>query len=132
MEADMEIFQVAVVGIIAVILALVLKPFHGEFAIYITIAAGVVILFFVAGYLEDVVGVVQSLAEKTGLSSQTLGILFKIVGIGYITEFASQICKVAGQGAIGMKIELAGKILIIAVSLPIFTALLDTLSSILL
>ncbi len=55
----MEIFQVAVVGIIAVILALVLKPFHGEFAIYITIAAGVVILFFVAGYLEDVVGVVH-------------------------------------------------------------------------
>ena len=127
----MEIFQIAVIGIVAVILALVVKPFHGEYVIYIAIAAGVVILFLVAGYMEDVLAVVRSLADKTGLSSQTLGILFKIVGIGYITEFAAQICKDAGQGAIGMKIELAGKILIIAVSLPIFTALLDTLSSLL-
>ncbi len=66
MEADNEIFQVAVIGIIAVILALVLKPFHGEFAIYITIAAGVVILFFVAGYLQDVVGVVKAWQKRQG------------------------------------------------------------------
>lgn len=53
--------------------------------------------------------------------------ILKIIGIAYIAEFAAQITKDAGQGAIASKIELAGKILILAMAIPILTVLIETI-----
>lgn len=53
--------------------------------------------------------------------------ILKVIGIAYIAEFAAQITKDAGQGAIASKIELAGKILILAMAIPILTVLIETI-----
>jgi stage III sporulation protein AD len=53
--------------------------------------------------------------------------ILKIIGIAYITEFAAQITKDAGQGAIASKIELGGKIFILAMAIPILTVMIETI-----
>ena len=127
----MEIIQIAAIAIVAAVLSLIFQGNHKEYGLYIGIVAGVLIFFRIAGYLGSVIESLRGITEKTGLEQSTVLILFKIIGIGYITEFASQICKDAGQGAIGLKVEMAGKILIIVISMPIFMTLIDTLTGLL-
>jgi stage III sporulation protein AD len=51
--------------------------------------------------------------------------VLKITGIAYIAEFGAEVCKDAGEGSIASKIELAGKVTIIVLAVPIITSLLD-------
>lgn len=68
---------------------------------------------------------------KAGTGTVFLGILLKITGIAVLTEFAVSICKDSGETAIASKIDLGGKIIIISISIPIITALLELIISIL-
>ena len=81
--------------------------------------------------LSAIIELVQSLSNKLGVNTQFFAILLKITGIAYLSEFAVNICKDSGETAIASKVELASKILIISMSIPILATLLDTISNIL-
>ncbi len=124
----MEIIKIAIIGVVAAVLAVLLKKERAEFALLISLTAGIIILMSVAGYLGEVLEQIRHMAELAGLSASILKVLLKITAIGYITQFASELCKDAGQAAIGSKIEVGGKLLIMAASLPIFTSLLEVIA----
>lgn len=69
----------------------------------------------------------QAIGQKANVNSMYLETILKIIGIAYVAEFASQITKDAGQGTLASKIELAGKILILAMAIPILTVLIETI-----
>ncbi len=69
--------------------------------------------------------------KKHGVNGEFLGILIKITGISFLTEFASSVCKDAGETAIANKVDLSGKVIIVAISIPIISALLETLIKVL-
>ena len=121
----LEIFKIVGVGIISLILIIILKQYKPEFAIYISILAGILILFMVMDKLSSIINLFSNLTSKTGANSEFLKILFKITGIAILTEFAVSICKDSGETAIASKIDLGGKIIIISISIPIITALLE-------
>ena len=121
----MEILQIAGIGIIATILAVILKEQKQEIALQISIVAGLVIFLFVITKLEYVVEVLSTLADRVNLDFIYFSTILKIIGIAYIAEFAAQVSRDAGEGAIASKIELGGKILIMVVSIPILMGLLD-------
>lgn len=121
----MEILQIAGLGIIAVVLVLVIKPQRPEMAIQISIMAGIVIFMLVVGKLSAVIQLLNGFAHKVNLSIEYLGTLMKIIGIAYISEFAGEICKDAGETSIASKIELAGKVIIIVIAVPIIASLLE-------
>ena len=127
----LEIFKIVGVGIISLILIIILKQYKPEFAIYISILAGILILFMVMDKLSSIINLFSNLTSKTGANSEFLKILFKITGIAILTEFAVSICKDSGETAIASKIDLGGKIIIISISIPIITALLELIISIL-
>ena len=81
--------------------------------------------------LNGIGTILESLASKSGKGSVFLGILLKITGIAILTEFAVSICKDSGETAIASKIDLGGKIIIISISIPIITALLQLIMNIL-
>jgi stage III sporulation protein AD len=127
----MVIVQVAVIGVIATVLAVVLRKDRPEYALQIGIAAGVIILFLVIGSVSQVVRYVSELAAAYSIDTAYVGIVLKIIGVAYIAEFAAQVCKDAGESSIASKVELAGKILICLLALPVMKALIDTITGIL-
>jgi stage III sporulation protein AD len=120
-----EIMQIVGLGIVATILIIVLKAERPEIAVQASIIAGIVIFFLVVGKLATVLELLRGYANKVNIDMAYLNILLKIIGIAYISEFGAEICKDAGEGAIASKIELAGKVIIVVMAVPIITSLLD-------
>ena len=123
----MEIIKIIGVGLCALIIIIVLKQYKPEFAIQISIVAGIIILFFGISKLTIIIDLLKSLSTKIDLNLTFFSILLKITGIAYLSEFACNICKDAGETAIASKVELVGRILIISLSIPIISTLLETL-----
>ena len=127
----MDIVKIIGVGLIALIIIILLKQYKPEFVIYVSLITGALILVMVLDKLTGIVDLLSNLSSKAGVSSQFLGILLKITGIAFLTEFAVSICNDAGESAIANKIDLGGKIIIIAISVPIISALLELIIKIL-
>ena len=127
----MDIVKIIGVGLIALIIIIILKQYKPEFSVYVSIIAGIIILSMVIGKLSSVINILLNLSNRAGTGSEFLKILLKITGIAILTEFAVSICKDSGETSIASKIELGGKIIVISISIPIITALLELLISIL-
>lgn len=119
--------KIALAGIMAVIIATLFKQGRTEYGIFISMAACLLIFFFGMGKLSSIFKAIAKIQSYLTVDSQYIKILLKIIGITYIAEFASNLCKDAGYSAIANQIELAGKLCIMAISMPILLALLDTI-----
>lgn len=126
----MELIKIIGVGLITSIAILVVKQVKPEIAIVITITGSLVMLLMLVEMLSAITGVFDILVNKTGIDKQLFTSILKIIGIGYITEFSSNICIDSGNTTISDKILLAGKITILVLALPIITALVDIIVSI--
>ena len=127
----MEIIKIIGIAFISVFIIMILKQYKGEYAIYVSIIAGIMILLFSVSKLSLIIDLLKSLSNKIDINTGFLTILLKITGIAYLSEFATNVCMDAGETAIASKIELAGRILIIAMSIPIISTLLETIIKIL-
>lgn len=127
----MDIIKIIGIGLISLIIIIIIKQYRPEFAIYISIIAGVLIITLCMDKLTGIINILTTLSNKTGLNSEYLGILLKITGIAILTEFAVSICNDSGESAIATKIDLGGKIIIISISIPIIVALLELIIKIL-
>ena len=127
----MEIIRIIGIGLIALIMIILLKQYKPEFAIYISLLTGALILLLLTDQLSGIVNLVQSIAVKANVNSQFLSLLIKITGIAFLSEFAVSLCKDSGEGAIASKIELGSKIIIISMSIPIISSLLEIILQIL-
>ncbi len=127
----LEIVKIIGIALVSVIIIVILKQYRPEFAVYASIIAGVIILILVMDKLYSIVNLLSTLSSKTGTGTTFLKILLKITGIAILTEFAVSVCKDSGETAIATKVDLAGKIIIISISIPIITTLLELIISIL-
>lgn len=127
----MEIIKIIGIALIALIIIILLRQYKPEFAIYISLITGVIILVLVMDQLKGIVSLLQSLADKTSVNTRFLVLLIKITGIAFLSEFAVSICKDSGEGAIASKIEIGSKIIIISMSIPIISSLLEIILKIL-
>ena len=103
----------------------------GLIALIIIILSGALILLLLTDQLTGIVNLIQSIAGKANINSQFLSVLIKITGIAFLSEFAVSICRDSGEGAIASKIELGSKIIIISMSIPIISSLLEIILQIL-
>jgi stage III sporulation protein AD len=126
-----NILQIVGIGIIAALLAVIIKQQRPDMALLVSLAAGAFIFVMVLGNVKSVVAGIEQMANKANLNTIYLTTVLKVVGIAYIAEFGSQICSDAGEKAIASKIELGGKILIMVLALPILTALMEIILKIL-
>lgn len=122
----MEIIQIVGLGLVATVLALVVREQKPMFAFLLAAFTGLFIFLYVIGKIETVIGVLEQLADRSGIPSIYLKTVLKIIGIAYIAEFGSQIVRDAGQESIASKIEFAGKILILVLAVPIISVIVET------
>ena len=127
----MNIVTVGVAGIAAVLLAVWMKGIRGEYSLYVVIAAQLFFLFYGTGRLKEILDIIRQMEQYIKIRPVYLVTLLKMTGVTYAAEFASGICKDAGDGALGKQIEIFGKLTILAVSMPVLLALFGTLDQIL-
>ena len=125
----MNIISIMAVGIIGTILTIVVKQYKPEFAIFASIITVVIILSYIIGAVLPIISDINSLLNKTTISFGHLSILIKTIGICYLTQFICDICKDSGQTAISNMIEIAGKVAICIVSLPLFRDIISTIEN---
>ena len=122
----MSVFKIVLMGLAAVLLAMQVKQTKPEYGIYMSIAVGVFVMAYAASQLTIITEGLQKIAAFISVDMQYLTILFKVIGIAYLCEFASNICKDSGYQSVAGHVELAGKLTILVMSMPIIMSLLDT------
>ncbi|GAB6929859.1 stage III sporulation protein AD [Paenibacillus sp. JCM 10914] len=122
----MEIIQVVGLGLIATVLILIVKEQKPLFAFLLAVATSVLIFLFLVGKIGNVISMLEDLAENSGVQTIYLKTVLKIIGIAYIAEMGAQIVRDAGQESIASKIELAGKVLILVLAVPIIGIIIET------
>lgn len=125
----MTILTAAAAGLTAVLLAVQLKSVKSEYGVYLVMAAGVFIFLYGLGKMEVILDTLAQIRDSIQIESIYLDMLLRMIGIAYVAEFASGICRDAGYAALGSQIEIFGKLSILAVSMPVFGALLETVQS---
>ena len=122
----MEIIQLVGLGFIATVLILVIKEQKPLFAFLLATFTGILIFIFLMSQVRIVITTLEVLAEKSNVNMIYLKTILKIIGIAYIAEFGAQIVRDTGQESIASKIELAGKMLILVMAVPIITVIIET------
>lgn len=127
----MNIAGICVIAVAGAILAVTLKQTTPNFSVMLALITGVIILITICVSLPTVTSKIESLMNSTGVNTEYTTVLLKSVGICFICQFSSDICKDAGQNALSGKVELAGKILILISALPLMEEVLNTATSLL-
>jgi len=123
----MDITQIVIIGIITSILYLTLKDLNASFAFFLIIVTSIMIFFIVIQHIGTIIELITSLGERAHVDRLYMETILKIIGIAYITEIGSNITKDAGLGSVAAKIELAGKIFILILAIPIITSVIEAI-----
>ena len=127
----MDIFRVVGIGIIAAVLALVVKQHRPELAIQISIVAAILIFLSVAPYFMGIVQMFEDLTDQLSVDVRFFDIVLKIIGVAYIAQLGAELCRDAGENAIAAKIELAAKIILLVMAMPIVYSLISLITGLL-
>jgi len=126
----MDLVKIIGIGFVTLIIALVLKEYKKEYAIFASLIGGMLIIFFSIETLSYIVEFINDLTQKSNYNN-FIELLLKITGISILTEYAVSICKDSGESAIANKIDFGSKILVISLSIPVISTTIESLTSLL-
>ena len=121
----MDIFQTASFAFIAACLVLLLKEQHPTLAFLLLFVSVLLIFFVILDQVRHIFRLLYTMAEYANINQSYIETIIKIVGIAYVTEFSSQLIKDAGLDSLALKVEMAGKVFIILVAIPILTTIVE-------
>lgn len=124
----MEIMRVVGVGLVGVLMATLLKREHPEWHLLVLVATGVMVLVIVLSSMAEVIEAFGLLLSQGGVDNSLFAGVLKIVGIGYLTEYAASVCTDCGATSVANKVQLAGKVAVFLMGMPIVTALVRTIA----
>ena len=122
----MNIVSIGVLAVVAVIVALTLRPKNAEIALMLTVACAVLILLAVLSQAGQIIGTVNSIVAAAQINTGYIAILLKVVGICLLTEIAVNTCRDAGCQSLAGNVSLAGKLVVTVTALPLYTDILNT------
>ena len=121
----MDLIQIGVLGIVSAILILIIKGNRPEIGLQISLAFGAIVMVSLVGKIRSIIDLVDLYMTRADINGVYIKSLLKIIGMAYITEFAAESCRDVSQNAIAVKVELAGKILIMITAIPIITSVMS-------
>lgn len=128
---DMDIFRIAAIGICGVVIASVVKGYKPEFAIYVVITTVMVIFIMVINKLSSAFEFLGEIYNQISYGRNFFPIILKVLAVAYIADFTAQICKDSGETAIASKVELAGKVMIFYLAVPVMVAVMELINKML-
>ena len=127
----MNLMGIAVLAVIAAIIAVTLRPKNAEVALMLGIAATVTVSLMVLSQTTGIIHTIQTIAAAANISGNYLAILFKAIGICFLTEFAANTCRDAGSQSLAGTVTLAGKIMVTISALPLYADILNAVTGML-
>ncbi len=127
----MDVFKVAAFAVSGVLLALLLRQTKPEYSVFISMAVCICIFLYLLSRMQAVFGYLDQLRAQVPVDGIYLDTILKMLGITYITQFASDLCKDAGYSAISSQIELFARVSILFLSFPVLLALVETIGEVL-
>jgi len=127
----MDIARIIGIALVTTFAVMVLKPSKPELAAVVSVAGGVLVLLMFVDSLAQVLTGFTVIVNRTGIKSEIFSALLKIIGIGYLTDFAAGICSDAGNNSMAQKVTLAGKVIILVLALPVIDNLIQIVVDIL-
>lgn len=127
----MDIFKIVMIGIVGTILSVLLADYRKDIAILVGIATGIVLFLSIADMLSRSFVSLFQMLKTAHIEFTYLDVALKILGVSYLAKYGAQICRDAGCASIAMKVELAAKVIIVFLSLPVIQALLELVVKIL-
>ena len=125
----MEILKIVGIGFITLFISIMLKDINKEYSLYAVILGTSLILFISFESLKNIIYFIQNIGKN--FQSDYIKILLKMTGIAILTEYAVSLCKDSGENAIASKIDFAGKITLVSLSIPVISSTLDGLTKLL-
>ncbi len=123
--------QGAAAVLIGVLLTLTLGKQGKDMAVLLSIGVCAMVMLLAGTYLRPVLEFLEELELLGNLNGEMIGCLFKVVGIGIVTEIAAMVCGDSGNGSLGKALQLLGSTVILWLSIPVFRALLNLVRDIL-
>lgn len=121
----MSVIQVGVLGVIGTLIAIQFKSGKSEYGIYISVVLSLIIFFSIVGRLQFIIDAISEIGSYMNMNFSYIGTLIKMLGITYVAEFASGICKDAGYQTIALQIEIFSKLAILVLGMPVLMSLLE-------
>ena len=123
-----NIIKISLAAICGVVLSAVIKNKSREYSVLISLALSAFIMMLSLSMFSDAVSAVRVYAESLDVDTVYLGVVLKVLAIGYITGFAAQTARDAGENAIAVKVEAAGRAACALCALPVLKSLVQMLS----
>ena len=127
----MSVLTLVGFAVVCVVALAVLRPQRPEIAALVGMAASVLILAALLPRIGQIVGLLKDLAGRGGVDAAYLNAILRIVAVAYIAEFGAQVARDAGESTIAARVELGGKILILALAVPILLGVLELVTRLL-
>lgn len=124
----MEILKMSAFALMAVVIIVLIKQERKEIGVTISILVAVVLAVYAVMQLNDIVNLLFDLISNVGVNAKYLEIILKVVGIAYIVELTKDVCVDSGETAVGSKVEMAGKILMVSMTIPIITGIVEVIN----
>ncbi len=121
----MAIIQVVIIGVLSAVLAITVKRQSPDMAIMISIAACVLLFLMVIPMLAETVGILQRIGGMLDGGMPYVAIAVKVIGVSYMAELGASVCKDAGESAIAAKIDLAGRVILLVLAMPVLLDLVN-------
>ena len=124
----MEILKMSAFALVAVVIIVLIKQERKEIGVTISIIATTILAVYAIVQLNDIVNLLFDLISKVGVNAKYLEIILKVVGIAYIVELTKDVCVDSGETALGSKVEMAGKIVMVLMTIPIITGVVEVIN----
>lgn len=125
----MNIYSLVGFATIIAVLSISLKKYSPEYSMLMIIMTGIFLIFNILQMISPILSEIKKLSKNFGTFQDHIFILLKVLAISFLTQFSSDTCIDAGQTSLASKIELAGKVLILSVSLPLLTEVINIIVS---
>lgn len=123
----MSMIQIGMIGVIGALLSIQFKSGKSEYGIYMSVGISILIFACIVDRLEVFVNTVTQISQYIKIDTSYIGTMLKMIGITYIAEFSSSVCKDSGYQTIAVQIEIFSKLTILAMGMPVLLALLETI-----
>ena len=125
----MDVFKIIGIALCGVMLSVVLKQYRGEYQVLIALSCGLLIFFLSLEYIGKIFSELSDMVSRAGINAGYFALMLKAVGISCLCEIGVNLCRDAGESAIGSKLEFAGKVVLLFLSMPVFVEVLSVLTS---
>ncbi|MBR1567729.1 MAG: stage III sporulation protein AD [Lachnospiraceae bacterium] len=122
---SLSLIQLTVLALIVVVLAIILKKIQPDISLLLCLGICILLFMYIVQSFDEIYGFLQYITG--GMNVSYIGILVKLLGLSYICEFVSGICKDAGYSSVSGQIEIVGRVGMILISLPVIRAIIETI-----